>query len=90
MSDDRQTTVWMATKAFRVRRKGATVMLKVGDEVPEAFYWPNVDYWEARGFLRKLNRRPKDADTASAPSIDNKAPLPKAFKRAENEARKSE
>jgi hypothetical protein len=52
---------WIVIKPLRVKRNGELIMLKAGEEIPEAFGWDNVGYWEKRGFIRMLNR-PVSAD----------------------------
>jgi len=61
MADVEKRGVWIVVKPLRVKRGAQNVLLKIGDQIPEAAGWDNVDYWVARGYLRWLDR-PLDAE----------------------------
>lgn len=50
---------WIAMKEQIVQRDGKKVVVKPGDEIPEAEFWPNRKAWERQKFIKYIERTEK-------------------------------
>jgi hypothetical protein len=48
--------MWICRKVLRVSRNGETILLRPGDEIPEAATWSNRDFWVQRRYVQEIPR----------------------------------
>lgn len=55
---------WVAGKEQTIKRDGAYVVVKPGDSVPEAEFWPNRNAWMRQGYIREVATDPTQSKAA--------------------------